>query len=203
MSTPQSSAPEPRTYRSTASLVAGALLLALGAWFGVDAIWRGSGRTPWLALAALVLLVPLVVAYTLRPAVVSDEDRLTVRNPFRTVTLPWAAVAELRSGFTNEVRSDGRTYQLWALPVSLRARKKAARAQMRDAVADPHGATPTTVAQPTRSDSDQAVEDLREIAERRAAAPGAQGPAVVRWAYEIIAPAAVGAVALVVLVATG
>ncbi|WP_103539691.1 PH domain-containing protein, partial [Streptomyces sp. SM9] len=189
MSTPQSSAPEPRTYRSTASLVAGALLLALGAWFGVDAIWRGSGRTPWLALAALVLLVPLVVAYTLRPAVVSDEDRLTVRNPFRTVTLPWAAVAELRSGFTNEVRSDGRTYQLWALPVSLRARKKAARAQMRDAVADPHGATPTTVSQPTRSDSDQAVEDLREIAERRAAAPGAQGPAVVRWAYEIIAPA--------------
>ncbi|MGG7613883.1 PH domain-containing protein, partial [Streptomyces sp. ZG43] len=31
----------------------------------------------------------------------------------------------------------------------------------------------------------------------------AQGPAVVRWAYEIIAPTALGAIALVVLVATG
>ncbi|NEE29403.1 PH domain-containing protein, partial [Streptomyces sp. SID7982] len=58
-----------RTYRSVAALVCGSLLLLLIAWMAGDAMIRGEGRTPWLALAALLLVVPLVVAFTLRPAV--------------------------------------------------------------------------------------------------------------------------------------
>ncbi|HCA84748.1 MAG TPA: hypothetical protein DEQ61_04165, partial [Streptomyces sp.] len=131
--------PEPRpvyadrVYRSGASLVGGALLLAIAAWLGIDAMIRGDGRTPWYALAGMLFATPLVVAFTLRPAVFAGEDRLRVRNPFRTITLPWGAVDAVRAGYSSEVLADDRKYQMWAIPVSLRERKKAARQRARGA----------------------------------------------------------------------
>ncbi|WP_250402473.1 PH domain-containing protein [Streptomyces cellostaticus] len=221
MTTPDHRSPESRPtakdviYRSPLALVAGVLLLVLACWLGFDALVRGHGRTPWLALAALILAVPLVVAFTLRPAVFSGEDRLRVRNPFRSVTLPWGEVASLRSGYTNEVvANSGDKYQLWAIPVSLRARKKAARRQARaDAAARGGrsgafgfgGAFGGLVDHdgPTRAESDRIIDDLRATAERRGPASTAQGEVTVRWAYELIAPAVAGAVLLVVLLAVG
>ncbi|WP_079104853.1 PH domain-containing protein, partial [Streptomyces prasinopilosus] len=135
-----SDTPADRVYRSNPGIAGGVLLLAVTGWMCVDAMISGEGRAPWLALAALLLLVPPVVAYTLLPAVHAGEDRLRVRNPFRTVELPWGRVASLRSGYSNEVVTDaGTTYQLWALPVSLRARKRAARQEMRAAGERAHG----------------------------------------------------------------
>ncbi|WP_445395470.1 PH domain-containing protein [Streptomyces sp. LE64] len=190
-----------RVFRSSAGIASGVLLLVLGGWLGVDAVVRGAGTAPWLALAALLFLAPLVVAYTLRPAVFVNEDRLRIRNPFRTIVLPWASVGNLRAGYSNEVFDDaGVKYQLWAVPVSLRARKKAARQQSRAAMDDPSGRTSLTASQ-VRSPSDQVVEDLRELAERRGGAASAQGRPVVRWAYEVMAPSAAGAVLLAVLLA--
>ncbi|MEU9447569.1 PH domain-containing protein [Streptomyces sp. NPDC048277] len=117
-----------RIYRSPQALIGGVLLLAIVGWLGIDALIKGHGHTPWLALAALILVVPLIVGFTLRPAVFAGEDRLRVRNPFRVITVPWGEVASLRSGYSNEViTKSGAKYQLWAIPVSLRGRKKAAR----------------------------------------------------------------------------
>ncbi|WP_171164103.1 PH domain-containing protein [Streptomyces sp. I05A-00742] len=191
-----------RRYRSSAGIASGVLLLALAAWLGGDAIVRGGGRTPWLALAGLLFLVPLVVAFTIRPAVSASEDRLLIRNPFRTITLPWSRVATVRAGYSSEVLTDGAKYQLWAIPVSLRQRKRAARRQQRSAaegLAD-RVTVPTTDTTP-RSPSDQAIDDLRELAERCAEREGAQGESSVRWAYEVIVPSVVGLVLCVVLYA--
>ncbi|MEU1017468.1 PH domain-containing protein [Streptomyces sp. NPDC005898] len=209
MSDPQKPVAEPayqdRAFRSPAGIAGGVLLLALGLWLGLDAVIRGEGRTPWIALAGLLLAVPLVVAYTVRPVVFANDDRLRVRNPFRTITLPWASVAALRSGYSNEVLTrSGAKYQLWAIPVSLRGRKKAARSRSQAAAAgDPTGGRPflDPSAPPTRSGGDLAMDDLRELAERQADAESARGEAEVRWAYEILAPAVAGAVLLAVLLA--
>lgn len=198
-----------RTFRSPAGLVGGALLLLLILWIGLDAAIRGEGRVPWLALAGLLTVVPLVIAFTVRPVVFASDRRIRIRNPFRTITLPWTGVANVRAGYSSELfTQDGTKYQLWAVPVSLRQRKKAARRQSRQATDDPYGRTSVTAdvhaTKQLTAGADQTVVDLRELAERAGDKPVAGDVvASVRWAYEVIAPAAVGAVLLVVLGATG
>ncbi|MCF3103780.1 PH domain-containing protein [Streptomyces roseoverticillatus] len=174
-----------RRYRSPAGIVGGVLMLALAGWLGGDAVARGAGRTPWLALAGLLCVVPLIIAFTLRPAVFAGASRLLVRNPFRTITLPWAAVDAVRAGYSSEVLAEGSTYQLWSVPVSLRKRKRAARSGAEAAPAD------------------QTVAELQELAERGASREDAKGDVVVRWAYEVLVPAGVGLVLFVVLLVAG
>ncbi|MGW1374958.1 PH domain-containing protein [Streptomyces sp. NPDC002446] len=192
-----------RSYRSPAALVGGGLLLLLGLWLGGDALLRGDAHTRLTALFALLLGVPLVAAFTLRPLVRADEDRLTVRNPFRTITLPWGAVEALRASFSTEVATtSGGKYQLWAIPVSLRQRKKANRQAMRGAGAAGPRFGPNADAGPVpRAMADQALDELREVKERAAGRESAQGEPVVRWAYAVIASAVAGAVGLAVMVA--
>lgn len=217
MTSSENPAPEPqpgpgqpkyaeRSYRSAAGIAGGVLMLAITLWLGIDAMVRGTERTPWLALALMLLIVPLIVAFTLRPAVYAGDDRIRVRNPFRTVVAPWSAVEGLRSGYSTELFAGGKKYQLWSIPVSMRARKRAARARTRAAAAGDPSATVHPhpgASDRTRAWSDQAVDVLRDLAEKHAARDTAQGEVTVRWAYEVIAPAVAGAIALVVLLAMG
>jgi hypothetical protein len=190
-STPERPPYDERVYRSSSALAGGVLTLALAAWLGGDAIIRGEGRTPWVSAGALLIAVPLVVAFSLRPAVFAGAEGLRVRNPFRTITAPWGTVEDLRAKWSSEVVAGGRTYQLWAIPVSLRARQRAVRRSARG-YAGPD---------PQRSPADQALAELRELAGRTVAGGTGRGAPTVRWAYEIIAPAAAGAVLLGILAA--
>ncbi|MEV8534936.1 PH domain-containing protein [Streptomyces sp. NPDC051211] len=205
---PASSSDEPvyqdRVYRSPMAIVGGVLLLALLAWLCGDAIVRGKGNAPWFGVAGALLTVPLTVAFTLRPAVFAGPDRMRVRNPFRSIELPWAAVDTVRSGYSAEVLTENAKYQLWAIPVSLRDRKKANRQiARREALARKGETDPEVLGTGTpRAQADRHVDELRELAEQGAKREGAQGPATVRWAYEIIAPAVAGAVLMIVLLAT-
>ncbi|MET9882251.1 PH domain-containing protein [Streptomyces sp. NPDC006430] len=196
-----------RTYRSSMAVVSGVLLLALLAWLCGDVVVRGSGNARWFAVAIALFAAPLVVAFTIRPAVFANEDRMRVRNPFRIIELPWAAVDAVRAGYSTEVLAEGSKYQLWSVPVSLRERKKAQRPQRggRGGLLGQGANVPNTSApagtEPQRSQADQVVHELRELAERGASRAGAQGSVRVRWSYEVIAPAVAGAVLLIVLLA--
>ncbi|MEU6704368.1 PH domain-containing protein [Streptomyces wuyuanensis] len=211
MKSPQQPTAEPvyadRAYRSISGIAAGVLLLALTGWIGGDALVRGEGLTPWTALAGLLVLVPLIVAFTLRPAVFANDDRLRIRNPFRTIVLPWQTVSDVRAAYSSEVvTEDGAKYQLWAVPVSLRQRKTAARRRSRAAAGDSSrmapGGAPADGASHV-APGDRTIAELRELSEQAAHRPTAKGEPQVRWAYEIAGPVVVGALALVVLLAVG
>lgn len=195
-------------YRSGSALVGGALLLALVVLLCGDGIVNGEGRVRWLSAAGLLFLAPLITAFSLRPAVYAGRERLRVRNPFRTITLPWAAVDDVRAGYSTEVFADGRKYQMWAIPVSLRQRKKALRHSGggRAPLAPPRpGAAPVPGGRggDSRPQADQAVEEILELSGRHSADEAAQGAPSVRWAYEILVPAAAGGAALLLLTVLG
>ncbi|MFJ6695885.1 PH domain-containing protein [Streptomyces sp. NPDC091272] len=196
-----------RVFRNGANVFWGCLMLAICAWLGIDAVRKGEAMTAWKVLAGLLFVVPLVVAFMLRPAVYAGADRLRIRNPFRTVVLPWASVGAIRTGYSSEVLSNGGTkYQMWAVPVSLRQRKKAVRNQSRAAAADDPRSSRTAFGRPSTdrpqvAASDQIVRDLQNLAETSSTRPGAQGEPSVRWAYEILVPCGVGLVTLIVLLA--
>ncbi len=218
----QPSTPDPvsrdRVYRSPMGILGGVALLAIVFWLGIDALVRGESRTQWLALAAMILIVPLSSAFTLRPAVYANEERLRIRNPLRVIVVPWGQVVSLRSGYSNEVvAKSGAKYQLWAIPVSLRARKKAAQHADRTAAETgaagrgSGGAGPgfggsrraAGANGPTRAETDKIMDDLRELLESHGEAESAQGEVTVRWAYEVMGPAITGAVLLLILLAVG
>ncbi|ARQ68925.1 PH domain-containing protein [Streptomyces marincola] len=198
-----------RIYRSGSAIAAGVLLLGLAGWLGGDAILRGEERTPVTAAATLLFVAPLVVAFTLRPAVFASDERVRVRNPFRTITAPWGAVDSVRAGYSTELLAGGAKYQMWAIPVSMRARSKATRHNDQAASGRPSrgglfglggaAAGPSHDAGPRVAPGDAAVAELRQLAERHGEEKTDSGAVSVRWSYEILAPLAVGAVGLVIL----
>ncbi|UED84491.1 PH domain-containing protein [Streptomyces profundus] len=196
-----------RIYRSGSALAAGVLLLGLVGWLAGDALLRGDGRTPVTALATLFFVAPLVIAFTLRPAVFASDERLRVRNPFRTITAPWGTVESIRASYSTELLAGGAKYQLWAIPVSLRARSKANRRNEQAA----SGRTPRSflglggnIGGPEpdgdrAAPGDMAVAELRELSERHGETEAASGEVTIRWSYEILAPLGLGAVGLLIL----
>ena len=203
-----------RVYRSVPGVISGVLLLGVAGWLTVDAALTGSGRTPWVALATIVVFGFPVIAYTLRPAVLANDRRLLVRNPLRTVVVPWAAVEGMRAGYSVELFASGKKYQVWAVPVSLRQRKRANRQASRAAAAgDPHASRLGSLVRPSmpvlpgapdpnRAWSDQVVAVLQGMAERNAGRPDAQGAAKTVWCWWIIVPTLVGLAALVAVIAS-
>lgn len=179
-----------RSFRSVSGIASGVLLLAIGAWLTWDAVVHGTGRAPWVALGILLLTAPLLIAYTIRPALHAGEAGMLIRNPLRTITIPWGAVEELQARYSTEVTAGGRKYGIWAIPVSLRARRRALH-------------RPPGTAGATQAACDQAVADLRELAAEHAGHAAAQGEVTVRWVYGLIAPAAAGAVLTIVFAALG
>ncbi len=153
-------------YRSKASLVTGVGLLIFGAVLALDAVIEGVGRGPWIGAAVILVLGVVTFAVSIRPLVRADSTGLLIRNPFRDITLAWPAIAEINAAYSIEVRTHAvggqraRRFQMWAVPVSLHARKRANRANNRAGLGGFGGGYADTGA-PQRSFADQVVDDLR------------------------------------------
>jgi hypothetical protein len=222
-----------RSYRSVPTLVSGVLMVALAIWFCGTAVIEGHGQAPWYGVAALVLLLPLVSAFTIIPCVRANPDRLLLRNPFRTVDVPWSEFESIQAALSVELRAGGRTYQVWAVPVSLHQRKRAGRRAMivkgdgalqesrrnrsgggvdaRFPVGGPGlrnrgraGAGFGDIGSDTAGAwADRTVAEVRELAAQAEGRPSAKGTVSVVWAWWIVAPTVVGAVAIALLAAVG
>lgn len=133
-----------RLTHSRAAAVWTAVLGVLAALAVIDCATRG-----WFAIAAAVFfggaaLCWLSLNLFVFPALISRRDGLEIRNPLRTVFLPWSSIADAGGRYFAELTDTaGEVTRVWAAPLSAvrthkrRLRKKAADADLLASGSDP------------------------------------------------------------------
>ena len=144
---PDSDSPADRSVRLTRSRAAAVWTAVLGVLVllaVIDCAARG-----WLTIAAAVLfggaaLCWLSLNLFVFPALIAHRDGLEVRNPLRTVFLPWGSIAQAGGRYFAELTDTaGEVTRVWAAPLSAvrthkqKLRKKAADADLLASGIDP------------------------------------------------------------------
>ena len=119
-----SPAEKPTVYRGVGAILGGSLAVLFCLYGAIDLLVE-AGVADLLGAAILLLVVVLAFFFGVYPAAFSDQDGLLVRNPFRTIRLPWSAVTELSANLSFVAHTEGAHYTVFAIPVSLRDRRKA------------------------------------------------------------------------------
>ena len=127
----RTTAEKPTAYRGPAALIGGALVV-LFCGFGAIDLMVESGTQDLVAAAILTVVAILAALYGVYPAAFAWNDRLVVRNPFRTIELPWDAVTDLSARLSFMAHTESRRFTVWAIPVSLRERRRSERHRLRD-----------------------------------------------------------------------
>ena len=144
---PDSDSPADRSVRLTRSRAAAVWTAVLGVlvllavidcaargWFTIaSAVFFGGVALCWLSLNLFVF-----------PALIAHRDGLEVRNPLRTVFLPWGSIAQAGGRYFAELTDTaGEVTRVWAAPLSAvrthkqKLRKKAADADLLASGLDP------------------------------------------------------------------
>jgi hypothetical protein len=122
---------KPTVYRGAGAVIGGAIVLLFCVGGAIDLmVEEGTADLP--GAAVLLLVAALAFAYGVYPAAFAGDEALVVRNPLRTITLPWGAVTMLSARLSFIAHTARRRFTLWAVPVSLRDRRKAERNRLKD-----------------------------------------------------------------------
>ena len=130
---PAPAAPQekPTVYRGGAALVGGLIVAVLCVLGIIDLLVEG-GTQDLVGVGVLALVTSLAFAYGIYPAAYATSDRLRIRNPFRTIEVPWSAVTDLTAKLSFVVHTEPARYTVWAIPVSLHERRKADRVRLKE-----------------------------------------------------------------------
>ncbi|MBS2961767.1 PH domain-containing protein [Actinocrinis puniceicyclus] len=127
----RSTSEKPTVYRGAAALIGGAAVVLFCGLGSIDLLVE-SGTRDLVAAAVLMLVTVLAGLYGVYPVAFSWTDRLVVRNPFRTVVLPWDTVTDLSARLSFVAHTETRQFTVWAIPVSLRERRRAERHRIQE-----------------------------------------------------------------------
>jgi hypothetical protein len=112
-------------------MVGGAVVMVFCVGGAVDLLAE-NGKADLPGASIMFLVAALAFAYGVYPAAFSSPDSLVARNPLRTITLSWGIVTKLTAQLSFIAYTPTRRYTIWAVPVSLRDRRRAERAKLRD-----------------------------------------------------------------------
>ncbi|QXJ22107.1 PH domain-containing protein [Actinomadura graeca] len=211
------------TIRSTGGRVAAVAWFAFAVLNLADLAFNITGKggpryTVTTATIAVLLLLGCGIAYVagIRPAIIGDEEAVTIRNPLRDVRAPWRSVREIEGTHAVTVRFAGPggtelKARAWVHQTSPRAQAKAEARARRD---ERHSKIPGARLK-GRTPAAYAAQRLNEIRDRnrprtrsgapdKAAAAKAAGDATpargtITWSLPALASLVVPVVLLVVL----
>lgn len=124
-------ADKPTVYRGPGALIGGVIVLLFCLGGAIDLIVE-EGTVDLVGAAVMLVVGSLAFAYGVYPAAFSRQDELVVRNPLRTITLPWGAVTRTSAQLSFIVHTATQKFTVWAVPVSIRDRRKAERARLKE-----------------------------------------------------------------------
>ncbi|MDQ0688648.1 hypothetical protein QFZ56_007611 [Streptomyces achromogenes] len=121
-----------RIFRSPVGIATGAVLLVVFLWLGISTVVSAERRHALESAGRDAAGHSPVDRLHHAAGSLRRRPPVALRNPFRTITLPWGTVSGLRAGHSNEVFGQtGAKYQLWAVPVSVRGVRQAGYEQLR------------------------------------------------------------------------
>jgi hypothetical protein len=182
----------PLVYRTASTFLFGVVALLVAAWFVLDSVGALDRQNARIGAAVTLLAGVLVFALTVRPAVIADDRRVVIRNPFRNIAVPWSRIVHFGVRYSLDVHTEDRTYPTWAVSRSARQRRGSL-------TPGRPGAEPAS----RPSFADQAVEELTvRLEAHRQAAPGrAESEEVTEgWSVPMLAALTVALVLLVLAV---
>jgi hypothetical protein len=194
------------------------------------AIQGAPARFALVVLAILATVTGLAYALAFRPRVIADRGGLVIENPFRDHQVPWTSIQTVDSGDWVQVHysgeadapssASGKSISCWALYVSARAKRQAARPPRRPHQplvpsarvwggfgSDPGSAQDSRLPEEARYLASLPVAkaiaarlDARATKERaRAGHAGSPGPVTARWAWPPLVAVALPALALLII----
>ena len=187
---------------AAASGVTGLVLLVSTAWHWAD--------NPQPLFVAWVLLgLALVWSLFVRPAVLLDDDGVTIRNVVRDVYIPWGRVTDVEFRWNLKVFVGDRAYTTWAISSQVERPKGASGGMFailpgrldKFATADAQPSTPApkvTASMVARS-IEQAKEEYAEAVAQGALAAAPDGQVRVAWVRMVLAILLLPAIAVVSL----
>ena len=119
-------------------MVGGAVVILFCVGGAVDLLAE-VGKADMPGASIMLLVAALAFAYGVYPAAFSGTDALVVRNPLRTITMSWGIVTKLTAQLSFIAHTTTRRYTVWAVPVSLRDRRRAERARLREVARQTRG----------------------------------------------------------------
>jgi hypothetical protein len=131
---PDSPAEKPTVYRGVGALLGGIVAVLFCLYGAIDLLVE-AGSADLVGAAVLLLVAALALIFGVYPAAYSDDDGLHVRNPFRTIRVSWPAVTDLAANLSFVVHTEGARYTVFAIPVSLRDRRRAEKQRLKDVAA--------------------------------------------------------------------
>ena len=127
---------KPTSYRGPGAVLGGGIVFLFCIGGGLDLLIE-EGTVDMPGASVMFLVAALAFAYGVYPAARSGPDALVVRNPLRTITIPWGVVTRLTAQLSFIAFTTTQRYTVWAIPVSIRDRRKAERLRMREAYRKP------------------------------------------------------------------
>lgn len=201
--------PSQHVFRQRSPLALAVVCGAIGLVLLVSMAWQWADDPQPLFAAWVLFGLALLWSLFVRPAVLLDDEGVTIRNVIRDIRIPWVLVTSVESRWSLKVFVGDRGYTSWAISSQLQRAQGAPGGmsailprrvdQYARADAKPSMPAPKVSAQMVGRSIEQAMDEYAEAVARGAIAPPPDPSVRITWVPLVIAILSLSALAVVAL----
>ena len=196
-------AADPNVFYSRFNRIIAAVFAGVAAASAVSVFLLPTSSNRWLVVPALFVVL-FVWEVLWRPDLKVSDTAVTIRNPLRTIVVPWAALVHVDTKFALTLYTPGRKFAVYCAPAPGRSLTSSGRRKSTDRVPYVSGSPrPGDLPGSESGEAAQLVRARWDALQRSGLIDGglaAQTPVVVVWAWGRAGVLAAGAVASVVAI---